>query len=48
MLVAIVRETLDGEARVAMVPELVSKLTDLGYDVSVESGAGVAAQFTDE
>ncbi len=48
MLVAIVRETLDGEARVAMVPELVSKLTDLGYDVSVEPGAGVAAQFTDE
>ena len=48
MLVAIVKETLDGEARVAMVPELVSKLTDLGYDVSVESGAGVAAQFTDE
>ena len=48
MLVAIVKETLDGEARVAMVPELVSKLTDLGYDVSVEPGAGVAAQFTDE
>ena len=48
MLVAIVKETLEGEARVAMVPELVSKLTDLGYDVSVEPGAGVAAQFTDE
>jgi NAD(P) transhydrogenase subunit alpha len=48
VLVAIVKETLDGEARVAMVPELVSKLTDLGYDVSVEPGAGVAAQFTDE
>ena len=48
MLVAIVKETLDGEARVAMVPELVSKLTDLGYDVSVEPGAGVAAQFADE
>jgi NAD(P) transhydrogenase subunit alpha len=48
VLVAIVKETLDGEARVAMVPELVSKLTDLGYDVSVEPGAGVAAQFADE
>ena len=48
MLIAIVKETLDGEARVAMVPELVSKLTDLGYDVSVEPGAGVAAQFADE
>jgi proton-translocating NAD(P)+ transhydrogenase subunit alpha len=48
VLIAIVKETLDGEARVAMVPELVSKLTDLGYDVSVEPGAGVAAQFADE
>ncbi len=48
MLVAIVKETLEGEARVAMVPELVSKLKDLGYDVSIEPGAGHLAQFSDE
>ncbi len=48
MLVAIVKETLEGEARVAMVPELVSKLTRLGYDVTVESGAGQQAQYSDE
>ena len=48
MLVAIVKETLDGEARVAMVPELVSKLKDLGYDVSIEPDAGRAAQYADE
>ncbi|MBA2717100.1 MAG: hypothetical protein H0U51_08625 [Propionibacteriales bacterium] len=34
MLVAVVKETLPGEARVAMVPELVAKLTGLGYDVA--------------
>src|SRR5262245_41691002 len=31
-----------------MVPELVSKLTALGYDVSVEPDAGAGAQFFDE
>ncbi len=48
MLVAVVRESVDGEARVAMVPELVSKLTALGYDVAVEPGAGTAAQHFDD
>ena len=48
MLVAIVKETLDGEARVAMVPELVGKLTALGYDVAVEPDAGRLAQYTDD
>src|SRR5690349_6320800 len=31
-----------------MVPELVSKLKDLGYDVSIEPDAGRAAQYADE
>ena len=47
MLLAIVKETRDGEARVAMVPELVGKLVALGYDVRVEPGAGGHAQFAD-
>ena len=42
------RETRDGEARVAMVPELVGKLTDLGYEVAVEPGAGAHALIADE
>ena len=42
------RETRDGEARVAMVPELVGKLTDLGYEVAVEPGAGGHALIADE
>ncbi len=48
MLVAVVKETREGETRVAMVPELVGKLTGLGYDVAVEPDAGRAAQFFDE
>jgi NAD(P) transhydrogenase subunit alpha len=46
--VAIVKETVDGESRVAMVPELVGKLTGLGYEVAVEPGAGAAALMDDD
>ena len=42
------KETRDGEARVALVPELVGKLTGLGYEVVVEPGAGRAALHADE
>lgn len=42
------RETRAGEMRVAMVPELVTKLTGLGYAVAVESGAGLHALISDQ
>ena len=48
MKIAVAREIRDGEARVAMVPELVGKLTGLGYAVSVEPGAGHHALIGDE
>ncbi|MBW8750449.1 MAG: Re/Si-specific NAD(P)(+) transhydrogenase subunit alpha [Propionibacteriales bacterium] len=48
MKIAVARETREGEARVAMVPELVGKLTGLGYEVLVEPGAGESAEFADE
>ncbi len=48
MKIAVAAETRDGEARVAMVPELVGKLTSLGYDVAVEPGAGQQAQMSDD
>lgn len=48
MKVAIVKETREAEARVAMVPELVGKLTALGYTVAVEPGAGDQAQYHDQ
>lgn len=41
-----VRETRDGETRVALVPELVGRLTALGYEVAVEPGAGLGALAT--
>jgi NAD(P) transhydrogenase subunit alpha len=40
MQVTILRETLPGEARVALVPEFVKKLTALKAEIDVESGAG--------
>jgi NAD(P) transhydrogenase subunit alpha len=46
--VAVARETREGETRVALVPELVGKLTGLGYEVAVEPGAGLAALHADE
>jgi len=48
MRVAVPREIRDGEKRVALVPDIINKLTKLGYDVVVESGAGVHAQATDD
>jgi NAD(P) transhydrogenase subunit alpha len=46
--IAVAKETREGETRVAMVPELVGKLTGLGYDVAVEPGAGLHALVADE
>ena len=48
MKIAVARETREGESRVAMVPELVTKLTDLGYEVLVEPDAGARAEYADE
>ena len=47
MRIAVARESAPGEARVAMVPELVVKLAAAGYEVAVQSGAGAGALFTD-
>jgi NAD(P) transhydrogenase subunit alpha len=46
--IAVAKEVREGESRVAMVPELVGKLTALGYEVAVEPGAGVEALASDE
>ena len=47
MRVGIPRETGAGERRVALVPETVARLTNTGFDVLVESGAGDRAAFDD-
>jgi H+-translocating NAD(P) transhydrogenase subunit alpha len=46
--IAVARETREGETRVALVPELVGKLTALGYTVAVEAGAGEGSLHADE
>jgi NAD(P) transhydrogenase subunit alpha len=46
--IGVPRELEPGERRVALVPDAVSKLAQSGFDVVVESGAGVAASFPDE
>ncbi|MDF1605296.1 NAD(P) transhydrogenase subunit alpha [Nocardioides sp. YIM 152315] len=48
MKIAVARETREGEARVAMVPELVGKLTGLGYEVLVEPDVGLRALIPDD
>jgi H+-translocating NAD(P) transhydrogenase subunit alpha len=47
MKVGVPREVRPGERRVALVPETVKKLGDLGLQVVVEKGAGVDSGFAD-
>jgi len=48
MTLGIPKEVHDGEKRVATTPEVASQLTQLGYTVAVERGAGEAANFSDD
>lgn len=47
MRIAVPKEIREGEKRVALVPDIINKLTRLGYDVVIESGAGTHSQATD-
>ena len=46
--IGVPREIFPGEKRVATVPEVVEKLIKLGFAVSVETGAGDAANCSDD
>ena len=48
LMIGIPREIFPGEKRVATVPDIVEKLIKLGFRVAVESGAGDAANFSDD
>jgi NAD(P) transhydrogenase subunit alpha len=48
MKISIPKENRAGETRVAASPEVVKKFTAMGFDVTVESGAGINSGFTDE
>ena len=48
MRVVVPKEIREGEKRVALVPDVISKLTKLGYEVAIESGAGLHSQASDD
>ena len=48
LMIGIPREIATGEKRVATVPDVVEKLIKLGFKVAVESGAGDAANLSDD
>jgi len=47
VLIGVVRESQHGETRVAATPTTVKQLRGLGYEVVIETGAGVASSFSD-
>ncbi|NCS80659.1 MAG: NAD(P)(+) transhydrogenase (Re/Si-specific) subunit alpha [Ignavibacteria bacterium CG22_combo_CG10-13_8_21_14_all_37_15] len=48
MIIAVPKEILPGENRVAAVPDVVSKLIKAGFEVTIEKDAGLNAGFTDD
>jgi H+-translocating NAD(P) transhydrogenase subunit alpha len=47
MRIGVPKETVEGERRVALVPEVVRKLTSAGHEVLVQAGAGAEALIPD-
>ena len=48
MRIGVPRESKPGETRAAATPKTVEQIRKLGYDVLVESGAGIASSFDDD
>ncbi len=48
MLIAVIKETAEGEKRAALIPESVKKLARMGAEVQVQNGAGERAGFSDQ
>ena len=48
MRVAVAKEIKAGEKRVALVPDIISKLTKVGLEVVIESNAGLASEYSDK
>ena len=48
MRIAVPKETKQGEKRVALVPDIIPKLTKAGLEVVIESQAGSAAEYSDQ
>ena len=47
MRIGVPRETSPGERRVALVPDVVKRLADAGFQVAIERDAGAAASYPD-
>jgi H+-translocating NAD(P) transhydrogenase subunit alpha len=48
MKIAVIKETSPGEQRVALIPDLVSRLVKQGLEVWIEAGAGVKSFWSDQ
>ena len=48
MRIAVPKQLKSGEERVALVPDIISKLTKLGHQVVIESGAGKNSEYSDD
>ncbi|MGY6278350.1 Re/Si-specific NAD(P)(+) transhydrogenase subunit alpha [Methylomonas sp. MgM2] len=48
MRIGVPKEVHEGEKRVATTPEAAEKIIKLGFEVCIESGAGLAANFSDD
>lgn len=48
LTIAVPRDRLPGETRIAVTPDTTRKLIELGFKVRIETDAGAAAQFSDE
>jgi len=46
--IAVLKERRPAEARVAASPDTVKKMVALGWQVTLEAGAGAGAAFTDQ
>lgn len=47
MKIGVPKEITSGERRVAITPDIVTKLIKLGFEVTIQSGAGIAASHMD-
>ncbi|MCU7807669.1 MAG: NAD(P)(+) transhydrogenase (Re/Si-specific) subunit alpha, partial [Candidatus Thiodiazotropha sp. (ex Semelilucina semeliformis)] len=48
MKLSLLKESIQGENRVALSPDIVKKLVAKGFDISLVSGAGENAYFSDD
>ena len=48
MKIAVPREVHPNESRVAVTPEVVTQMMKLGFEIDIETGAGIKASFDDE